>query len=227
MGGLGLLLLLVAYIWLARAISRLAYRILPRIAALAVSLLLVTLPFLDAVAGRIALKAKCNHQGSVTVRQSIQGVEGIGIGYGVYPDSPSYYGYHFVEGGYVYKNAPWMFERAEIDPVSGQVQIEKKVVPKALYVLLDGPRQDSTYFFKTRTSVTEIATGRELASFDWFRFRGGWAEQVMMAFSGAGPGEAASCGNGKDKYEKTVSMLHTTLRPALTPPSSGQPAAAR
>lgn len=227
MGGLGLLLVFVAYIWLASAIGKWAHRNLPILAALAVSLLLVTLPFVDAVAGRAVLKSKCSQQGSVAVLESIQGVEGIGVGYGVFPDSPSYYGYQFVEGGYAYKDAPWMFERAEPDPVSGQVQIKKKVVPKASYSLQDGPRQDSTYFFKTRTSVNEISTGREIASFDWFAFRGGWAERVMMAFSDAGPGQAASCGTSKDKHEKTISMLHATLRPALTNPSSGQPAAAR
>jgi hypothetical protein len=163
----------------------------------------------------------------VVVLESIQGVEGIGVGYGVYPSSPSYYGYQFVEGGYAYKNSPWMFERAEPDPVSGQVQIKKKVIPKASYLLWDGPRQDSSYFFKTRTSVYEISTSREIASFDWFEFRGGWAERVVMAFSDAGPGAAASCGTLKDKHEKTISMLHATLRPALTNPYSGQPATAR
>lgn len=226
MGGFGLLISLIAYIGLAIAAGRWAYRNLPRLAALTVSLLLVTLPFVDAVAGRMVLKAKCNQQGSVVVLEQIPGVEGIGVGYGVFPDSPSYYGYQFVEGGYAYGDAPWMFERAELDPISGQVQISKNVVPKANYVLLEGRRQDSTYFFQTRISVTEKSTGREIASFDWFSFRGGWAERVAMAFSDAGPGEAASCGNWKDKQEKSVAMLHATLQPATSIPSSRQSAAA-
>lgn len=226
MGGLGLLIVLIAYIWLAIAIGSWAARNLPRLAALAVSLLLVALPFVDAVAGRIVLKAKCNQQGSVVVLDSISGVEGIGVGYGVFSESPSYYGYHFVEGGYAYKDAPWMFERAELDPVSGKVKIAEQVLPKAKYLLLEGPRQDSMYFFQTRTSVNEKTSGRGIASFDWFAFRGGWAERVAMAFSGAGPGEAASCGTMKDKHEKTIAMLHAALRPALTRPSSGQSSAA-
>lgn len=226
MGGLGLLIVLIAYVWLAIATCRWAYRKLTRLAALIVSLTLLTLPFVDAVAGRMMLKAKCKQHGSVVVLESISGVEGLGIGYGVFADSPSYYGYQFVEGGYAYKDAPWMFERAEYDPTSGKVQIGKRVTPKASYLLLEGPRQDSVYFFQTRTSVREIASGREIASFKWFAFRGGWAERVMMSFSDAGPGEVASCGNWKDKHEKTIAMLHASLRPALTSPSSGQPSSA-
>lgn len=226
MGGLGLLIVLIAYIWLAFATCRWAYRNLPRVTALTVSLVLMILPFVDAVAGRMILKAKCKQQGSVVVLESISGVEGLGVGYGAFTDSPSYYGYQFIEGGYAYKDAPWMFERAEYDPVSGKVQIAKNVIPKASYLLLEGPRQDSMYFIQTRTSVRERTNGREIASFDWFAFRGGWAERVMMAFSDAGPGEAASCGNWKDKHEKTIAMLHAALRPALTTPSSGQPSSA-
>jgi hypothetical protein len=226
MGGLGLLIVLIGYIWLAIAIGRWAARSLPRLAALTVSLLLVILPFVDAVAGRIVLKTKCNQRGSVIVLDSIAEVEGIGVGYGVFSDSPSYYGYQFVEGGYAYKDAPWMFERAELDPVSGKVQIAEQVLPKAKYLLLESPRQDSMYFFQTRTSVNEKTSGRRIASFDWFAFRGGWVERVAMAFAGAGSGKAASCGNVKDKHEKTIAMLHAVLRPALTAPSSGQPSAA-
>lgn len=226
MGGLGLLIVLIAYVWLAIATGRWAYRNLPRLAALAISLLLLILPFVDAVAGRMVLKAKCNQQGSVNVLKSVSGVEGIGVGYGVFPDSPSYYGYQFIEGGYAYKDAPWMLERAELDPVSGKTKIAKKVLPKASYLLLESPRQDSMYFFQTRTGVSERSSGREIASFDWFDFRGGWAERLVMAFSDAGPGAAASCGNGKYKHERTIALLHTALRPALTAPSSGQPSAA-
>jgi hypothetical protein len=174
----------------------------------------------------MVLKAKCIQEGSVVVNESIPEVKGIGVGRGVYPDSPAYYGYQYVEGGHAYKDAPWMIERAELDPVSGQSQVRKKVTPEAVYVLVEGPRQDSAYFFRTRTTVNERSTGREIASFGWFAFRGGWAERVMMAFSDAGPGEAASCGNSKDKHEKTIAMLHSALRPALTTSSSGQPAAA-
>jgi hypothetical protein len=223
MGGLGLLVVFIAYIWLAAASCRWAYRHCGRLIALAIALVLLALPFVDAVVGRVVLKAKCAENGSVVVNESVSGVKGIGVGYGVFPDSPAHYGYQYVEGGHAYK-APWMYERAEHDPATGKTQIKKKVEPQAIYVLVEGPRQDSAYFFRTRTSINERLTGREIASFEWFAFRGGWAEQLAMSFSDAGPGETASCGDWNDKHEKTVAMLHSALRPAPTTFVSGQSA---
>ena len=213
MGGLGLLILLIGYIWLAKVAIKWAYHHLPRMAALALLLLLVTLPFIDAIAGRIILKAKCNQQGDVVVLKSIADVEGIGIARSVLESSPSYYGYQYVEGGYAYTDAPWMFQRAEIDPASGQVQVIEKISPKARYLLLEGPRQDSAYFYQTRTTISDKLTDQVLASMDWFAFRGGWAERVMMAFSDAGPSQVAACGNFEDKDKKIIAMLHSTLQP--------------
>ena len=140
--------------------------------------------------------------------------EGIGIAH-VFDSSPSDYGYQFVEGGYNYnyQDSPWMFHRAEFDSASGQVQMIEKITPKARYLLLEGPRQDSAFFYQTRTAISDKLTGQVLASMDWFAFRGGWAERVMMAFSDAGPSEVAACGSFEDKNKKTMAMLHATLQP--------------
>lgn len=214
MGGIGLLIFVILYIWFAIALGKWAHRNLSPRPALAVSILMVILPFVDAIAGRIVLKEKCNQQGSV-VLESIQEVKGIGVQGRVYPGAPSYYGYQFVEGGYPYSghNTPKRLERAEIDPASGVFQVVQDVEPKALYLLIEGDRQDSAYFFQTRTSVKERLTSREIASFNWFAFRGGWAERVAMALSDAGPGTVSSCGDVKDKREMTITLLHSALPP--------------
>lgn len=221
MGGIGLLVVFIAYIWLAISVGRWGYRNFPRVPALVIAVSLWMLPFVDAVVGRGVLKARCSLEGAVVVNETIREVEGIGVGYGVYEDSPKYYGYRYVEGGHAY-NSSWMFERAETDSASGRIQIKKKVSPIAEYVLREGPRQDSAYFFKTRFNVYERSSRREIAAFDWFAFRGGWVERVMMAFSDAGPGEAAACGGWKEQHQKTVEMLHLALQPAPTA-SAGTP----
>lgn len=224
MGGLGVLLILAIYIWFARLIAKLARQFLPHAIALSISLLLVTLPFIDALAGRVVLAAKCAYQGSIDVKFSVQGVEGIGVEHSVSPTSPSDYGYQFVEGGYAFKNGLWGYDRAEKDSTSNQVVIKNKVAPEAIYLLKEGPSQNSTYFLKTQTSVIEISSGRKLASFNWFAFHGGLAEQLMMILSDAGPSEAAACGNVTDKHEKTVSMLHAALKPAVPTSNKGSSA---
>lgn len=219
MSGIGLLAVLIAYIWLAIAVSRWGYRSFSRIPALVIALSLWIFPFVDVVIGRSVLKAKCSVDGSVVVSESIRDIKGIGVGYGAYPDSPKYYGYQYVEGGHAY-NSSYMFVRAETDPLSGQVLIKKGVSPIAEYVLYEGPHQKSAYFFKTRISVYRKSTMREIAAFDWFGFRGGWAERVVMAFSGAGPSEVAACGDSKERHQKIVDMLHSALQPAPAVPSN-------
>jgi len=237
MGGLAILIIIIAYIWSAIAISKWARRHLARRTALAISLTVFLLPFVDAVAGRMILKAKCGWQGSITILESIPDVKGIGVDY-VSTDGPSYYGYQFVEGQFNeddyerrlgnytrrFGSPPGIYKRAELDPASGQIKIKSDIGPKALYLLMEdsAQRQDSFYFIKQRISVNERLTGREIAFFHWFRFRGGWAERFLAAFTDAGSFQGVWCGSYKEEHEKIIAMLHSALRPAPITPSSEQ-----
>lgn len=211
MAGLGLLLLFGAYIALGVQIVSAARRASLTL-AIVVGSVFIAVPLIDAFLGRLALERICNSEGAVSIARKVTDVEGIGIGYGVFKDSPKYYGYNFVEGGFAY-SAPWMFERAQFSPEKDEVVIEKKIEPRSNYLLTEGPRQDSFYFYRTRISVYDRAAREEMASFTWASFRGGWAERIPMSFSGAGPGVVAECGSHDEKRLKLLKMLHETLQP--------------
>jgi hypothetical protein len=222
MGGLGLLILLCGYIWLVFRLIRAVKQAYSNFVVVAIALLVIALPFVDAIVGRIALHNKCEAEGQIIINEKVQNVEGIGVQYGVFKDSPAYYGYQYIEGGFVY-NSPWMLERAQLDGSANEVVIEKNIQPKAKYLLHEGLRQDSAYFYKTRISIREIATNRELSGFNWFAFRGGLVERVAMAFSDAGPSGVATCGSSENMKDKEMEMLHKTLQSTLARPSNNAP----
>ncbi len=211
MGGLGLILLLAAYITLGVKLV-IATRRASLILSGVVGLAFFAAPLIDAFLGRAALERICTDEGKVTVAKKVKDVEGIGVDYGVFEDSPKYYGYSYIEGGFAY-GASWMLKRAEFSADRGEVIISKKVEPRSIYLLREGPRQDSFYFYRTRFSVYDRAAQEEMASFTWVAFRGGWAERIPMYFSGSGPGPVAQCGSSEARRIKTLAMLHETLQP--------------
>jgi hypothetical protein len=212
MTGLAVLILLAAYPLISLVIVVRAWRRSWRGGAVAM-VIAATLPIADAVVGRQAFDHYCAYEGKTVIVETIKDVEGIGVEYGVFNDSPSYYGYQFVEGGYAYdfRQTPWMYERAERSS-SGNMALSKNIQPRAKYLLREGPLQQSYYFNRSRISIIEIQTGRELAGFGRVGFRGGWAEQVVFAFASSGPQNRLNCPDGHTQLkEKTMQMLHATL----------------
>lgn len=185
----------------------------------ALAVTLAALPFVDAHVGRIVLSHKCENDGKISIREKVRDVDGIGVQYGVHKDSPKYYGYQYVEGGYAYRfeQSPYMFSRATRTQDGNEATIEKNIQPRARYLLHNGQRQDSWYFFQERVSIQEIGRGRELSGFNWYQFRGGWAEQFIGQFFDSGPRPVASCGDFKVRGAKTQELLHATLQPASNP----------
>lgn len=211
MGGLGLLFLFGAYIALGVKLVSAARRASFTLAAF-VGLTFIAAPLVDAFLGRLALERICSSEAVISIAKRVTEVEGIGVDYGVFEDSPTYYGYNYVEGGFASK-ASWMFERAQFSQETGKVVVEKKVEPRSRYLLTEGPRQDSFYFYRTRNSIYDRLQREEMASFTWVEFRGGWAERIGMNFSGAGPSPVAQCGSREAKRMKETKMLHETLQP--------------
>ena len=213
MGGIAILVIFCGYIWLAIKLVRITLRWQSWSKTIAAILLVALLPFVDAVAGRALLQHKCKTDGQISIQERVSNVEGIALQYGVFESSPSDYGYNYIEGGLTYK-APWMLERIKSDGLGNVSNIEKNIELKSKYMLDEKSLDDSTYFYKKRISIKEITSGRELAGFNWFSFRGGWVEKIAMAFSGAGPSSVAECGTANQQSDKQLTMLHETLIPA-------------
>jgi hypothetical protein len=82
-------------------------------------------------------------------------------------------------------------------------------------LLTDDPREESFYFWSQRSKVVDRQTGQEIAHVDWYWFRGGWAERIPMAMSGAGPGPVADCfGTDTRRLDLKRKMLHSSAEPA-------------
>ena len=220
MAGLAVLVFIVGYVVISAIVvvwvwSRRSWR--AGVLALAAA---VALPSVDAALGRQAFDHYCKTEGKVVIAATVSDVDGIGVTGGVFPDSPAYYGYRFVEGGYGHdlKEAPWMLQRVEVADSGETIMVKsdglKGIEPKARYVLREGPLRQSFYFNSSRVSVKELSSGRELAGFDRVGFRGGWAEQFVFAFADSGPSNRLNCPEKfEDLKRKTHDMLHATLAP--------------
>jgi len=218
MGGLGVLILFAGYCWITRVMIRAAFRNGDRGLGWAVLVVAILLPLVDAQLGRLVLRHKCETEGKISITESVRNVDGFAT-YSTSPDAPAYYGYRFIETAPVRSSGTVnvLVERAEIGENGKNAEVFKKVISKARYRLDTGPRNASLFFYQTRISVREIATDRELSGFNWFDFRGGWAERVLSALSDAQPSSVANCGNHEVRRQKTLELLHGTLIRSPTP----------
>jgi hypothetical protein len=217
MGGLAVLLFFVGYVVWGIFIVLIGWRYRSWLGGALAALIVIALPFTDALIGRAILKGMCAKSGNVSSPDKVVEIKCLGVQYGVYKDSPAYYGFRCIEGGHTDKSS-LMYERAEVGEDGTTVEIRKNVQPTARYVLhrtasLEGPYAPF-YFFRERTTIREIETGRELAGYDWFLFRGGWAERLLMSFSDAGPSPVAQCGSLEDEKALTMKLLRSALRQA-------------
>ncbi len=225
MGGLAALISILGYCVFVFCIVKFLSGRVKIITNILICIFFIALPFLDAKVGRIMLDKKCQNDSNISIFYSVSNVEGIGVRGGVFKSSPKYYGYRFVEGGFshVYKyvgntftsDFQYMFARAEVDKDGNEMKIQKGIVPKVKYMLDEKLTKKSTYFIKERISIIEIKTGRELSGFNWYSFRGGWAERFLMIFTGAGSKRSfKNCGGYELKRNKTIELLHRTLKPS-------------
>jgi len=207
MGGLGFVVVIVLYVWLAVAVVKAYWRRNWKsgTAALAVMILL---PTTDAVIGRLYLKHLCATEGGLHVKQVVKEVEGF-YGGVTTKDFPNYYGYTFVEGS---SNAmprpPDAVERFIIR--DGNVVKEDPVPPMSLYELVHVKQKRGPYFDETSWIVLQRSDHSELGRYDVFTFRGGWAEWLLGGFAD-GRDSVAVCGNIPFHGEKIV--VQNTLIP--------------
>lgn len=215
MGGLGILFLLFAYIWLNIKLINYVWKNLSKPAATVTTILILAFPFVDAMIGRAELKAKCEVGTRIVVKRSIPNIEAIFVDGGITDDSPSYYGYKAVEDkGY---NDKWHGQGVRRATESGDPKnaiIEKEAEKIAVYGLWTEGLPKTFWLNAERYTINNRAKTDELGSFIWYSFRGGWAEYVVMTFSDAGPSRVAECGDTEAELNKIKELLHTTLQPA-------------
>lgn len=211
MSGIGLLLIFGIFIWFAIFLVNFAFKQFPKKYSFLVLALIIASPFADAFFGRKYLDVKCADLSAVTVERVINNVEGIYYHYASSKGSPNYFGYKFVEGGGSFSG----LDQKEflVNRTWRTGESESRVPAKALYEIFEEPRKDSFYYYSVRTVVRERVTQKEIANYTWISFRGGWAERIPMALSGAGPGPVASCGNSEQKHQRDIEALHRSLIP--------------
>lgn len=208
MGGLGILVLLVGYICLGWLIVHSVWHTGRRRRAVGFLVTIAALPFADAVAGRLYLRAQCDDPTRVVINRTINDVDGIYVHSGQFDDSPDYYGYSWVAG------TNGTFERRALRAPDGYAA---HYPPRFPYELIEEPRQESVAYYQTRKVIRVRESGEELAIIKRISFRGGWAERIAMAFSDAGPRIVAECGSYDELYKELLDVLHKTLRPSAHP----------
>lgn len=212
--GIALILVIGAYVWIAKKAVNVAWETSSRLAAFVLAIFILA-PSVDAVAGRVVLKKRCARDGKIRVFERVSGVDGLRAD-SVYESSPQYYGYRFIEGREFRDpdTAQYRVDRAEREGLVGTATLLRRVQPIAKYELVEEYAKRSGYYFQSsHIAVREIDSGHELASFDWIEFRGGWAERFIASFSDAGPGIAAACDAPSKRKSWTFEMLHQALKP--------------
>lgn len=211
------MMLIAAYCWVAWKTFAIVDRYKPRL-AFALLVVFIAAPLVDAIGGRVVLHSRCEKESGVVVEQRIQNVEGIRVDSGVYETSPIDWGYNFVESAGdrgLDRNLAGLVTRATRTADPKKASLEKNVPPQASYALLD-TETSSKYFFHQHLAVVQVDTRREIAHFNWYRFRGGWAERLVGQFSDAGG--AASVQDCSDEpiasYRRAKEMVSAALEPA-------------
>lgn len=198
MGGLGILFIIVFYLAITILLLATAKPIWAKLLILIIALLL---PSADAVYGRHKLKQMCEAEGGLKIYRVAHDVKGF-MGY----DSKRFiekYNYQFVEAcpsqSYCYRRfieSGKLVKSDYVNPISkfeikhAQTDI-KKLYSRDVYSIVVFP--DNGDVLATETNI---------------HFRGGWAEQFLASFTGAGVGSVASCSStGIDSRALILSVL--------------------
>jgi len=208
---LSLLLVLCTYMLVAWGITSFVRKVSSRRVAVVFGWALFALPVFDALIGHTALEVLCRTEGKIFVHQVVLGVTGIGVESSVDANSPAYYGVQVVEGDLATSNQRQL-TRITLAQDGLSYKREFPVSAESAFLLKNTYWETSAYFHRQRTIVIDRKTGREMAGFTWFWFRGGWAERVLFLGS-TGP----ACGSGEEWASKMRDLLNRTFpdaRPA-------------
>lgn len=196
MGGLAVVFFIGLYIaiayWMFKRFDGSNFRWL--VVALA-----VLIPSGDAIVGRLYLKNLCAVEGGLKISRVVEQVDGF-MGDGSHSD------YWVKEHGYQFaEDRPVNGMTTRYSQQNGQIVQEVKVPPKSKYRLsLLNFGETKHVYMRQQYVLKAINNGEVLATDTQIYFNGGWAEKFLAAFSDAGGGSVARCGNSQLNYEKLV-----------------------
>lgn len=206
MGGIAVLALLGLYIFLAMMVFKAAKTPSAKVISI---LLILLIPTVDAIYGRIKLQQMCKAEGGLKVYRVAEHVEGF-MGYAD-EEMITKYGYQFVEDCDISRNC-YKFSKQNENVVK-----EYNVTPKSKFRLrtlyLDyNPSiiDEKKSYDRIQDLIEDIATGEILATYTSIHFHGGWIERLLAMTAGVSQPTVASCPKGfayRDKYALITNAL--------------------
>ena len=197
MGGLGILFVIVFYL----AISLLlVIQVKPILAKLAIFLIAVLLPTADAVYGRYKLKQMCEAEGGLKI-------------YRVAHDVKGYLSTSSAADAYLVSKGVYEFSEAErirgtyyrVFMQDGKLVTEDGVTPISKYQERFIRENRPEEYWRYTYQISTFPNGDEiLAENTNIYFRGGWAEQFLAKFTGAGAGAVEACFKGSTGTRKFI-----------------------
>lgn len=166
----------------------------------------VLIPTADAVLGRIYLGRLCVSDGGLQVNRVESGVDGFMVDSGVSDYWVKTQGFQFVESG------PTGGTVNRFTRQDDKIVYEERVAPKSLYRFRLAGDKEGLYW-KQQWRVEVISTGEALATDTNIGFVGGWAEQLLARFTGAGAGVVTWCETGSVSTNNYAKVVLSSLKP--------------
>jgi hypothetical protein len=205
MGGIGLIVVVALYVFIAYKIVEAVERKWLK-AMMMVSALLI--PTADAIYGRIKLKHMCEAEAGLKVYRVVGHVDGFMAGTAFSDYWVKEHGYLFAEDKPLYgtKTSRYTLES------SGEIKVEKDVLPKSQYRLRQNDFGEKEAYGHSQYLIEEIPSGEILATDTQVTFHGGWAERFLAKFSDAGGGNVAWCFNHPYPEVREANLVNSTLK---------------
>ena len=201
MGGLLILVLFGAYVWLAYKLTLRAKKIFMKAVLVLVALLI---PTADAVYGRVKLEQMCEAEGGLRILRTVSKVEGLYGGDSIPEDEwITREGYKFVEGRLLNgKNV-----RKERQENGSLVQFnDVSLKSKFGFGFTNGDH--ATTLGRTELYIYALDTKEKLATVTNITFRGGWVERLVAGIY-AGKPNSEGC---KLKDFGSISWVKSVLK---------------
>lgn len=202
MGGLGFILVVALYIFIAYKVVEAAERRWLKVVMIIAALLI---PTVDAIYGRIKLKRMCEAEAGLKIYRVVEHVEGF-MASTADESWIKQYGYQFSEGE---RSTKKYYRIAKQD---GQIVIEENVIPKSQYKLRKHNFGEKDAFSHSQYLIEVSATGEILATDTQLTYNGGWAERFLAMFSDAGGGNVAWCSNNPYPEIRIQSLVNGALK---------------
>ncbi|MEC9411835.1 MAG: hypothetical protein VX829_04065 [Pseudomonadota bacterium] len=202
MGGLGILLIIVFYIALT---VFLLIKAKSMMAKLLMFIIAILLPTADAVYGRYKLKQMCGSEGGLKIYHVANNVKGF-MGY-ANVDMIKKYGYDYVEECH-YKSICYGYYKD-----GGEIVRKDDISPKSKYLIKKEFELKNGKYGYQKYLIEDIKLQNILATDTQLVFMGGWAEQFLGKFTGAGGGNVALCESSPDVLVRIENLISKTLLP--------------